>query len=433
MDEKQEFTFLTQQMKERPINKKKLVQRTVITVAMGIIFGLMACLTFLLLEPVLSNWLHPQEEIEMVTIPEDTDEILPQDMLINEESKLEQSVLEQTEEVINTLRDEMQFDTSAYQQLYRSIYEVTRKLEPSIITVTGVTQDVDWFNDPYENMAQTTGFIIAENNREILILLADDKLTGWNELEVRFFDKTQVLATIKGKDERTGLVILAVEKELLPDKLLEGIAPVSLGRSNGTDLIASPVIALGQPIGEDFSVVYGMITSQRTTLNLADANFNLLTTDIYGSTQATGLLINMGGQVIGIINQDYNEDTAGNLISAIGITELKRVLERMSNGQQQCYLGVKGTEVSEEIRTSMSIPEGAYITEIIMGSPAMSAGIQSGDVIVRIGNTAIDSFAAYTAAIDELHPGNAVSIALMRQGQDGYQKKELIVNLGLSE
>ena len=86
-----------------------------------------------------------------------------------------------------------------------------------------------------------------------------------------------------------------------------------------------------------------------------------------------------------------------------------------------------------EVRESLSVPEGAYITEITMDSPAMSAGIQSGDIIVRIGATEIKSFAAYTAAMNNQHPGSAIIIELMRQGQEGYREEQVIVNLGTYE
>ena len=54
-----DFEFLQEKIKERPIDKKKLLQRTVITASLALLFGLVACLTFLLLEPVLNNWLYP--------------------------------------------------------------------------------------------------------------------------------------------------------------------------------------------------------------------------------------------------------------------------------------------------------------------------------------------------------------------------------------
>ena len=65
-------SFMIEQIKERPINKKRLLRRTVITASMAVIFGLIACFTFLVLEPVLSNMLYPPEESTPVVIfPED--------------------------------------------------------------------------------------------------------------------------------------------------------------------------------------------------------------------------------------------------------------------------------------------------------------------------------------------------------------------------
>ena len=60
-----EKNFMIEKIKERPVNKKKLLRRTLITVSMAVIFGLVACFTFLVLEPVISNWLYPEEEPHM--------------------------------------------------------------------------------------------------------------------------------------------------------------------------------------------------------------------------------------------------------------------------------------------------------------------------------------------------------------------------------
>ena len=76
-----DFEFLQEKIKERPINKRKLLKRTLITASMAVLFGLLACLSFLLLEPVLNNWLYPEEEPEVVTFPQEQNEMLPEDML----------------------------------------------------------------------------------------------------------------------------------------------------------------------------------------------------------------------------------------------------------------------------------------------------------------------------------------------------------------
>ena len=419
LEEKRDFEFMTERVKERPLNKRKLLRKTIITVTMAVIFGLIACVTFLVLEPVFSNWLYPGEEIEMIEIPQDTDEVLPEDMLVHEES-----MLEQTEQVINSLKNEMQLNPSSYQELYSSIYVLTQELNAAMVTVTSVSQDIDWFNDPYENKGQTTGFLFADNNRE---------LTVGEELKVTFANGDQATAAIKGTDTETGLTVLAVEKDALVETTTESIQFINLGRSAGARLTASPVVAIGRPLGKQNSVVFGMITSEDTVLSLTDANYKLLTTDIYGSTDATGLLINMDGQVIGVINQSYNNKTAANLISAIGITELKLVLQRMSNGFENSYLGIKGTDVPEEIAVSLKVPQGAYVTGIVMDSPAMAAGIQSGDVIVQMGKLEIRSFKDYTEAVRQKNPGEVVEMVVMRQGQQTYRMVNLEVTMGKLE
>ena len=77
---KQNTDFLTEKIKERPVNKKKLLRRTVITVGMAVLFGLVACVTFSLLEPVISNQLNPEEPASVVQFPEEVEEVNPQDM-----------------------------------------------------------------------------------------------------------------------------------------------------------------------------------------------------------------------------------------------------------------------------------------------------------------------------------------------------------------
>lgn len=427
LDKKQEFTFITEKVKERPLNRKKLIRKMLGTVAMAVIFGLIACFTFLVLEPVLSNWLYPQEEIEMVEIPEVAEEILPEDMLVHEET-----VLEPSQEVIDTLKNEIQLDIKDYQQLYQNIHNTVQGLQSAMVTVTSVSQDIDWFNDPYESTDQTNGFLFAQNNQELMILVVLSELNQTDELEVSFMDGTKVPGEMKGTDTNTGLGVVAVQKELLPEHTMESSKFVTLGSSRLSTLIASPVIALGKPLGKA-SAIYGMITSVDTTLNMTDRNFKLLTTDIYGSTDASGVLVDFSGRVVGVINQNHNSETAFNAISAIGITELKAVLQRMSNGLENSYLGIKGTDVPTEIHKNMGVPMGAYVTGIVMDSPAMTAGIQSGDIITQINHTNIQSFESYSEVLEELIPGEIIELTLMRQGQTEYHKVELEVTVGSLE
>lgn len=423
-EQNQSFQYVKEKVKERPINRRKLLRRTMITAGMAVIFGLIACLTFLLLEPVFSNWLYPEEGPALVEIPQDTEETLPQDMIMDEESILKQ---EDSVEVVPEL------EISDYQVLYQKLHTLTAEIEKSLVTVTGVSQDMDWFNAPYESKGQASGVILADNGKEILVLTDVKAVQGAEDIRVTFVDGEQKKAEIKAKDNSTGLVVISVEKEKMSASTLEKVKPINLGSSRLATTMASPVIALGRPLGNQASAVYGMITSTDTTINLTDCNYKLLTTDIYGSTEATGILVDMSGYMLGIINQNYNAKGASNLISAIGITEIKKTLERMSNGIENTYLGVRGTDVPEEIHRSLRVPKGAYITGITMDSPAMNAGIQNGDVIIQFGEIEILSFNDLTNAIREFQPEQVVKLVIMRQGQQLYREVDLEVTLGRLE
>ena len=90
-----EITFLQEKIKERPVNRKKLVRRTVITVVMAMVFGLVACVTFLLLEPVINRMIYPEEKAEIVRFPEEEQEVNPEDMAADEE---ELQIIQEEEE-----------------------------------------------------------------------------------------------------------------------------------------------------------------------------------------------------------------------------------------------------------------------------------------------------------------------------------------------
>ena len=114
--------FLRETIKQKPINKKKLLRRTALTVVMAVVFGLVACFTFLVLEPVISNRLYPEEEAEEVRFPEETvaEEMKPEDMLVEEEVEPppEAVPVELEDEQIEELLSQVRFGLEDYQMLY---------------------------------------------------------------------------------------------------------------------------------------------------------------------------------------------------------------------------------------------------------------------------------------------------------------------------
>lgn len=435
--EKKDTDFITEKIKQRPVNKKKLLRRTIITAAMAAIFGLVACLTFLLLEPVISNWLYPEEEPTPVELPAETDEMLPEDMIVDDSemaAQEPQQEIQLQDEQIEQMLNHIELGTEEYAAMYGSIAKVAETADKSVVTVTGSVSSVDWFNDPYESRDQTSGLIVAKSAKEIFILYNYEALQDAESLMVTFSNGDQVEAQPGKRDSNTKLSVISVPESALKRETSEIITAADLtGSSVNRSILGQPVIALGSPMGNSGSVCYGIITSYNTTLNMADAYYKLLTTDIYGSGEASGILINMKGQVIGIIDNGHNSDDMKNLVSALGITQLRSVIERMSNGKDQTWLGTHGTDVTIEANEKLGVPYGAYITEIEMDSPAMAAGIQSGDVITGIHGEEINVYGDLVHAIMELKPDQTVEIQLMRQGPEEYVSMDVTVTLGIKE
>ena len=191
-----------------------------------------------------------------------------------------------------------------------------------------------------------------------------------------------------------------------------------------------PLIAVGRPTGNSGSIVYGTVTSATANLPIQDSGFWQLTTDIYGSRNASGVLINSDGQVVGILDSVHGRPDMPNILSAIGISETKQLIEKLSAGGKKAYLGVQCTDVPGDVRSRMNIPDGVYLSGVTDDSPAMNAGLQKGDVITYIGEEEVHSSAAISRILLENEAGDEISITLLRPSGDGYTEMELNVTLG---
>ena len=423
INNQEEYELIRERIKTRPINRKKLIRRTVITAAMAVIFGVLACITFLVLEPVFSNMLTPEEEpvASEVKIPIDEEEILPEDMILEDEEETRTQIIYQEKERTTTVLED-------YNALYDEIYNLSKNCQKSVVKVAGVSQDVDWFNVAYESKEVTTGLIIANNGIELLILTDGSVIKNSENIDVTFFNELVTSAVVKETDKNTGLAIIAVPVDELTATLLDPDIIAKLGNSKTNRLLAAPVIAVGRPVSNVISLEQGMITSKSNIINLIDNNYEMFTTDMRGYDASNGVIFNMSGEVLGIIWQK-NTSLDKNTLNAIGISDLKRTIERMSNGKKRAYLGIRGTDVTLEA-INLGVPVGAYVLEIDMESAAMKAGIQSGDVITKIDGFEITSYTVFTEAIGLHDPGDEVTVTVKRQSGEEYKEMDITVVLG---
>lgn len=429
--------FMIERIKQRPINRRKLLRRTILTAAMAVIFGMIACVTFLVLEPVISNWLHPEEGSSVVTFPEDQQEMSPEDMLAenqsqeNPDSDGHTEPLRLDDQEIEKILSRVVLDKGSYRELYAALSDYVAELNRYTVTVTAVTANVDWFSNVQESRYQTSGFILTDNGKELLILAYASPLRTAKSLTLTFHNNIQAKAEVKQMDSYTNLAVLAVDFAELPEELQkENMTYPLLSSPGGRDVVGMPVIAVGSPMGTRGSVGYGMITSPGVSYSVPDRNYRIFQTDINGSRNAGGVLFNLEGQVVGIITGNKAGMDVDNVIYAYGVSEMRKTLEKLSNGSPIAYLGISGLNVTAEANTGLGVPMGAFVTKVDMDSPAMRAGIQQGDVVIGINEKNIGTFSEYTGVMMQLQPGETVSVKVMRQSQDGYKEMNFKMETG---
>ncbi len=438
MEKKQEnddYSFMQEQIKKRPINKRKLIKRTFTTGALAIMFGVIASLVFILLEPTLTKLVSPKEEKPTIslpdtTLPEEVNEVLPEDMIQDQQELDEKDKpAEPTLPIMSSIQ-KTDLEIEDYQKLYGKLSSLAEDTKQGMVTVTGSSSDVDWFSNVYEKKSSVSGIMVADNGTDVFIVTNYSYLSTAEEIDVTFPTGEVIQATPVAHDKATNIMILSIPVSYVPKNEEGEITYATLGNSNVGNHLGDVVLAIGDPMGYSDSLGYGIITSLGTPINTTDHNYKLITTDIYGSKNAEGYLINTKGQVIGIINQKYNNNDLGNQISAIGISELKHLIEDLSNDVERTFLGITMVEITPQAIEN-GIPEGAFVRKVELDSPAMEVGIAAGDIIVALDGSKMGSAAEVEERLRKYKPEDEVPLTLLRSAGDEYKEINVTVKLGL--
>lgn len=429
--------FMSEKVKKKPINKSKIIKKIVITIALAVIFGVVASFVILLMDPFLKGLITketPSDNISNVTFPEIENEKSPEEMLsdymmqeaaltdpedITEAEDKEPVELPLSSEQVEEILSHVTMDVTSYRQLATAMAALSNEMSKYIVTVTSISSSVDWLDSVNNNSNTSSGLVIANNNVELLILMDSFKIKQVDELKVKFSNGVSANGILKAIDINTKLAIVGVALDDLPSEMDVSEYIVTLGSSNGL-YVGLPVLAIGSPKGIAGSMGYGIIDTPKQFISGIDSQVSIIQTNIGGSKMASGVLFNLQGKVIGIITNSVSSTSGENVIVAYGITELKNRIEKMSNGVDLNYLGIVGTDVTEDARDNLGIPRGAYIISTEMDSPAMRAGIQKGDIIVGVNDMIISSYSDYIYMLNQRTVGEVVTIKIKRKSMDGY-------------
>lgn len=422
----QEFAFIKEKIKDKPINKRRLLLKTGYNLLCAVIFGVTACFMFVLLKPYFEEWLYPEKEAT-ITIPKD---IVPQELEPAPKKEEEEEEPKEEEPESQTVVVQEKLEPENYQELQNKLYAIGQRANKSMVTVTGVTSNMDWFNTPYESENSSAGIIIGDNGQELLILTEKKIIVNAEAIHITFIDETEASASLKKYDGNTGIAVIAVPLSEIPEETMEQISVAALGNSYAITQGTS-VIAIGSPSGANYTILCGTITSSQNTVSTIDTNYTIFTTDIIGSENGSGVLINLDGEVVGLVLQDYSNQSNRNTVTALSISELKQVIEDLSNNRDIPYVGLRISTVTNQIAQEYGIPQGIYIKSVELDSPAMAAGLQEADVITAVNGEEVINVVQYYQRIYERQPEDAITISIKRQSGEGYVDLECNVTVGI--
>ena len=305
-------------------------------------------------------------------------------------------------------------DDGKAQNIYHAVSD---KAMPSVVGITTTTISTNnIFAIPTQAEGVGTG-VIVDSKGYILTnshVVSDGKAI---DVKVLFNDGSTTAGKVLWNDEKLDLAIVKVDKT--------GLTVADLGDSSKVR-VGDIAIAIGNPLGLEFqkSVTQGIISGLDRTIQSEDGDTmtGLLQTDAsINPGNSGGPLLNEKGQVIGINSAKIS--SAEGIGFSIPINTAKPIIEQVikSGNFEKVTLGIKGVDVKtfeSATGTNLAADEGVYIIEVSQNTAAHRAGIQTGDVIVKIGDDKTPTMADLNKVLYKYKTGQSAKITLNRGGKE---------------
>lgn len=423
-DPKEGFSFMQETIKDDR-GRRSLPKIIFIIAVLGVVFGITASATFVVVKPWLESMLT---EEELVSIPQDQVESveITQDVVNEVKEEVMDEILQELEG-----SDSTELAITDYEKIYEELYAVAQEAAKSIVTV-----QVEYSPEEEAELAlsilegeettsskSVTGVIVASTSTEVLVLAPSYVLEDSEKIKVKLCDGIEVQAIVKAEEFILGYVILSINKI---DTVNCDIEVAVLGNSFVVQQ-GEMTIAIGNQFNYEDGLGYGVISSTKNELNLIDGSYSLISTDIPVGVDGTGVLLNTSGEVIGLINTLLTDETA---VDALSISQLKPILEALSNGEEIPYVGIKMVDITAEIAEQQIMPLGLYVQSIELDSPAMEAGMKNGDIITSVNGVEVSDTSDYQNELLKMKQGDIMSICVQRKGVEEYVEIDIQVVVG---
>ncbi len=276
-------------------------------------------------------------------------------------------------------------------------------------------------NRPRQSQALGSGFVISEDG---FIVTNNHVIEGADEIRIEFFSGLELQAELVGTDPATDIALLKVTHDAPLPFVPWGDAEAAR--------VGDWVLAVGNPLGQGFSVSAGIISARGRALS---GNYDdyIQTDAAINRGNSGGPLFNTAGEVIGV-NTAILSPTGGSIGIGFAMSSnvASNVVEQLREfgSTRRGWLGVRIQDVNEEMAEAIGLAEarGAMVTEVMDG-PSKDAGILAGDVILSFDGGAITDTRQLVRRVGETSVGRGVDVVVFRDGQE----VTLVVTLGQRE
>nr|WP_089880810.1 DegQ family serine endoprotease [Citreimonas salinaria] len=262
---------------------------------------------------------------------------------------------------------------------------------------------------PRRSSALGSGFVISEDG---YIVTNNHVIEGADEILIEFFEDFELPAEVVGTDPNTDIALLKVEAD-------RPLVYVPFGDSD-TMRVGDWVVAMGNPLGQGFSVSAGIVSARNRALSGTYDDY-IQTDAAINRGNSGGPLFNLDGQVIGV-NTAILSPNGGSI--GIGFSMASNVVTRVVEQLKEFgetrrgWLGVRIQDVTDELAEALGLEEarGALVSDVPEG-PAMEAGMQAGDVILSFDGVEVEDTRQLVRVVGNTAVGKEVRVVVNRDGK----------------
>jgi len=313
-------------------------------------------------------------------------------------------------------------------QLSRAYQMITQKVSPSVVHISARSRAADTSpslihlrESPFSSPPPGQGSGLVVDAERGYIITNYHVIHGATEIKIRLAEGKPMGAILVGYDFDSDIAVLQVRPEEMPNRGL--IAAAEWGDSDALE-VGSLVWAMGSPYGLEQSVTSGIVSAKHRAGKVGNPLQDFLQTDVaVNPGNSGGPLVDDAGRVVGINTAIVGENYQGisfAVPSSVARKVYDQILSDPAHSVRRGYLGIQPDPMTEERakKAGLDAPRGAYVLEVIVGSPAAELNLLPGDIILTWNGIEISSPAQLTSVICETESGSKAMLSIWRNGKE---------------